>query len=83
MRDLERGGSRPGRQPDEVAEEPFMEDFRALLVKEDWWLLPGLLLVPFMVLEMCGNCGWGDWTGVLGLGRQEEVEGSPPAGLLA
>lgn len=60
-----------------------MEDFRALLVKEDWWLLPGLLLVPFMVLEMCGNCGWGDWTGVLGLGRQEEVEGSPPAGLLA
>jgi len=77
------GGRLVGSQPDEVAEEPFIDVFRALLVKEDWWLLLGLLLVPFMVLEMWGNWGCGDWTGVLGLGKQEEVEGMPPAGLLA
>lgn len=55
-RDLYKGGARVvawlSHQPDEVAEEPFIDVFRALLVKEDWWLLLGLLLVPFMVLEM-------------------------------
>lgn len=70
-------------QPDEVADDPFIDDFRGLLAKEDWWFPLGLLLVPFIVLEMWGNCGWGDCTGVLGLGKQEEVEGIPPAGLLA
>lgn len=58
-RDLYKGGARAvawlAHQPDEVAEEPFIDVFRALLVKEDWWLLLGLLLVPFMVLEMWGN----------------------------
>lgn len=39
-------------QPDEVADDPFIEDFRGLLAKEDWWLPLGLLLVPFIVLEM-------------------------------
>lgn len=39
-------------QPDEVADDPFIDDFRGLLAKEDWWFPLGLLLVPFIVLEM-------------------------------
>lgn len=72
-------------QPEEVAEEPLREAFRALLEKEGWWLLPGLPPpVPLMALEMCGNCGCGDWTEAAGLSRHlEEVDGAAPAGLLA
>ena len=60
-----------------------MEALRALLVKDEWWLLLGLPPVPFIVLEIWGNWGCGDCTGVLGLSKQDEVEAVPPAGLLA
>lgn len=60
-----------------------MDAFRVLLVKEAWWLPLGLPLVPFIVLEMWGNWGWGDCTGVLGLSTQDDVEGVPPMGLPA
>lgn len=60
-----------------------MDVFRVLLVKEAWWLPPELPLVPFIVLEMWGNWGWGDCTRVPGLSMQDDVEGTPPVGLPA
>lgn len=74
------------RHPEEV-DEPFTETFRGLLALLNWvkgrlGVGEAAVGVPLTLLGPCGSCGCGDWAGVPGLGRDEDVDGAP-AGLPA
>lgn len=78
-------GYRPGFQAShpEDAEEPFSEAFRGFFPKGKGLVGAGAEAeAPLTGLEMWGKCGCGDCTGVPGLGKEEEVEGTA-AGLQA
>lgn len=59
--------------------EPLREALQALL-KGAWPFGPTLAETPLSV-EIWGKLGCEGWTGVLGLGREEDVEGAAAAGL--
>lgn len=75
-------GCRPGFQASpEDKEEPFSEAFRGLFPKRNGLVGAGAEVeAPLTGLEMWRKCG--DCTGVPGLGKEEEVAGTP-AGLQA
>ena len=69
----------------EEADDPLTDIFRDLMLNGygRLWARGVKLGAPFWLLGALGvNCGCGDCAGVLGLGNDEDVEGTP-AGLLA
>lgn len=55
--------------------EPLWEVLQTLLLKGVWPLWPTLAETPLMV-EMWGKLGCVDWTGVFGLGIEDDVDGA-------